>query len=192
LEKLEPKRIANTYLATQINYCIKEKNSKRFIRWDGNQYVDNNEVTIYLLYLETCSYCPTSDWYSFQIEDLNGNDLKMKNKQTNQYISFIIIIGIFVLSNCSYPYNDSLLARRPIKYLTIESTNDKLVAISCALDRDIYLTANNIGFSSGNHFIYRLEGYPSYDVVNGFSFLPIISYQHWFHRLSMKYRSKIY
>ncbi len=126
LEKLEPKRIANTYLA-QINYCIKEKNSKRFIRW--NQYVDNNELTIYLLYLETCSYCPTSDWYSFQIEDLNGNDLKMKNKQTNQYISLIIIIGIFVISHCSYPYNDNLVARRPIKYLTIESTNDKLVAI---------------------------------------------------------------
>ena len=54
LEKLETKRIANPYLA-QINYCIKEKNSKRFIRWDGNQYVDNNQLTIYGLYAETCS-----------------------------------------------------------------------------------------------------------------------------------------
>ncbi len=83
LEKLEPKRIANTYLATQINYCIKEKNSKRFIRWD--QYVDNNQLTVYGLYAETCSYCPASDWYSFQIEDLNENDLKIKNKLNYYY-----------------------------------------------------------------------------------------------------------
>ncbi len=91
LEKLGPKRIANTYLA-QINYCIKEKNSKRFMRWDGNEYVDNNELTIYLLYLETCSYCPTSDWYIFQIEDLNGNDLKMKNKQINA-LALLLLLG---------------------------------------------------------------------------------------------------
>ncbi len=91
LEKLEPKRIANTYLA-QINYCIKEKNSKRFIRWDGNQYVDNNQLTIYGLYSETSSYCPTSDWYSFQIEDLKRNHLKIKNKQINTIALLLLLL----------------------------------------------------------------------------------------------------
>ncbi len=56
-----------------------------------------------------------------------------------------------VRSNYSYPYNDSA---------TSHKVYHNLVAISCALDRDIYLTANRINFGTANHSIYRLEGLP--------------------------------
>jgi hypothetical protein len=136
--------ISGTYLKRNTYYCIKSvdhKNEIKFLRSDENKF--NNS---YGLVLQTVydNQCPDYEEFLFRIEgNKTQNFVKIRNKKTNSYISFVEPKN-FVLMN------EKSSDLKPLLKLILKNNRINIRI----RDKDL-LTNQNVSMNS--HYIYLSE-----------------------------------
>jgi hypothetical protein len=158
--------ISGTYLKRNTYYCIKsidQKDEINFLQWDGKKS-DN----FYGLVLQTVSdnQCPDDEEFLFRIEGNKTQDfVKIRNKKTNSYISFIESKN-FVLMDEKSSDSESFLKLISKNYNRINIRTNNSVSMD---SHYIYLSADS--YSTADKRIFMNIGIQNVNEAVGFEFV---------------------
>jgi hypothetical protein len=164
--------ISGTYLKRNTYYCIKsidQKDEINFLQWDGKKS-DN----FYGLVLQTVSdnQCPDNEEFLFRIEGNKTEDfVKIRNKKTNSYISFIESKN-FVLMDEKSSNSESFLKLISKNYNRINIRTRDYLSNKNDVSTDshyVYLSADT--YSTADKQIFMNIGIQNVSEAVGFEFI---------------------